>query len=162
MAGLALDHRRQHRLNQPEHAVDVDRQQFVPGVGIALGDIARNVEPGIGQQDIDPSETVDSARQRRGRPPPVWSDRAARGSASPPISAATALRRSADRPTRASLAPSAAKAFAMARPIPELAPVTSATLPDRSCRMAALSSSLTMLDAFLNARSLGPHPSVRQ
>ena len=59
MACLALDHRRQHCLNQPEHAVDVDREQFVPGIGIPLGDITGNVEPGIGQQDIDPSETVD-------------------------------------------------------------------------------------------------------
>ena len=136
MACLALDHRRQHGMDQSEYAVDVDREQFVPGVGVSDGDVAGNVEPRIGQEDIDLPEMIDGSGNDAVTSAGLV--RSAGRASAPPIWPATAPSRSADRPTRASLAPSAASALARARPMPELAPVTSATLPFRSCRIAYL------------------------
>src|SRR5690606_19774223 len=54
-------------------------------------------------------------------------------SVSPPNSAFSASSFSVERATRASFAPSAASARAAARPMPELAPVTTATRPEMDC-----------------------------
>ena len=128
---FALDHCRQHGAHQAEHAVDVDRQQLVPGIRIAVGDVARNVEAGVRQQEIDLPEVLamasattrsTSAGLRQVR------RRLAARRCRYPLPPSRDVPPSA-RPARPST-PSAASAFAIARPMPELAPVTSATLPD--------------------------------
>src|SRR5262245_23747265 len=52
--------------------------------------------------------------------------------ARPPIARAAPSAASSDRAVSATVAPSAARAFATARPIPRLPPVTTATLPSRN------------------------------
>jgi hypothetical protein len=62
VTALTLDHLRQNRANPAEDAVDVDSQQLVPSIGITVGDVARNVESGIGQQNVDAAETANRRR----------------------------------------------------------------------------------------------------
>ena len=131
VAGLRRDHPGQDRVNDAEDRVDVDGEELVPGVRVAVGDVAGDVEPGIGEEDVDAAEGVARPRDDRsisaGRVRSAGSDEACR----PPASPATSASRSRERPTRATRTPSAARASAVARPMPELAPVTRAVLPVR-------------------------------
>ncbi len=46
-------------------AFDVDGDDLVPGVGVALGRVTRHVEPGIGEEHVDPAEGRERGRDHR-------------------------------------------------------------------------------------------------
>ena len=110
VARAALDHAGQHGADGAEDAGDVDRDHLLPGVGVAVLDVAGDVEAGVGEEDVDAAEAVerggdhavDLGGARRGR----WAGRASRRA---PAAARTASRRSAERAASARRAPSRAE-----------------------------------------------------
>ena len=110
VARAALDHAGQHGADGAEDAGDVDRDHLLPGGGVAVLDVAGDVDAGVGEEDVDAAEAVvhggdhavDLGRGGRGR----W---AGRGCPAAPMAARTASRRSAERAARARRAPSRAE-----------------------------------------------------
>ena len=65
VAGAALDHAGEHGADGAEDAGEVDRDHLLPGVGVAVLDVAGDVEAGVGEEDVDPAEAVEGGGTMR-------------------------------------------------------------------------------------------------
>ena len=110
--------------------------RLAPRLGRLVPDrpLVVRADTGVVHQDADRARARAASRRPRARTPPRLRARPRR--TSPPISSAAARTSGSERATTLTAAPSAASAFAIARPIPRPPPVTSATLPS-SPRAAA-------------------------
>ena len=130
-----IDHVTQDVVHVLHDDVDVEVEHAIDALVVRIDEIATDVGTCIGMQYVEPAGHFEDSRQQR-RAIPGSSRSMTSGMACPPCLLHCAVKERSSRSTIATRAPAANMASALAGPMPDAAPVTTATLSSSSLAMA--------------------------